>query len=274
MPSDEELILAAKAYADKKYIRSKNILLYDRIIRKGISKAAFSHMPDRSKWSEEISGGWTMGALQSEIIKYVFLCDFRNDSPNAYAAVIRKGLKHLISNLKSGQHIRSNEELRRDALLYKSRKEFKTKMPLSYSVALRRGSIFFDDICSHMKRPKVSIAEATILKEIVKHFPVAKKVLFTRLDIEERPYIKSLEVDIFVPGLNLGIEYDGKWYHSREGLIRSHPTWPEKEAVRYHEIKDEYFISKGIKILHIKEEEWNLDKRSCIKRCLKFLGVK
>jgi len=34
---------------------------------------------------------------------------------------------------------------------------------------------------------------------------------------------------------------------------------------------DRYFKSKGIDILHIKEEDWVKDKDRCIKQCFLFL---
>lgn len=271
--SNEELIISAKKYADVKQIRTDNILLYNTIIRRKISKIAFSHMPTRSSWDPEIDGGWTIEALKKEIGTYEFLCDLRNKSPNAYAAIIRRKLKYLISHLKKGQHIRTDDELRKDALLCESKKEFKTKFHNSYTVAIRRPKIFFEDICSHMKRPKVSPPEREILTKSLEYFPSAKKKLFTKIEILDKPFIKALEIDIFIPELNKGIEYDGEWYHSSEGLIRSHPTWPKIDAISYHEIKDSYFLSQGIQILHIKEQDWIKDKQICINRCLDFLGV-
>ena len=32
--------------------------------------------------------------------------------------------------------------------------------------------------------------------------------------------------------------------------------WSDEDIRNYHEIKDAWFATKGIKILHIKEEEW------------------
>ena len=51
-------------------------------------------------------------------------------------------------------------------------------------------------------------------------------------------------------------------------------NWPDEDIRNYHEIKDSYFASKGIQVLHIKEENWNKDKEECIQRCLNFLEIK
>ena len=92
--------------------------------------------------------------------------------------------------------------------------------------------------------------------------------------ISGKPYIQGFEIDIFVPELNRGIEYDGKYYHSYERM-RADPDkalWSDDDIRSYHKLKDDWFETKGIQILHIKEEEWNLDKEACIKRCLAFLS--
>ena len=58
---------------------------------------------------------------------------------------------------------------------------------------------------------------------------------------ESRYRLNRKELDIFIPELNIGIEYDGEYYHrSDKAKLR------EKE-------KDEFFASKQIKIIRIKE---------------------
>ena len=54
---------------------------------------------------------------------------------------------------------------------------------------------------------------------------------------------------------------------------KSKKNWPDEAIQNYHQIKDAHFLSKGIKILHIKEENWNKDGQACIYKCLEFLGI-
>ncbi len=96
-----------------------------------------------------------------------------------------------------------------------------------------------------------------------------------KVKIPNKSYIKGFEIDIFVPELNKGIEFDGKYHHSFE-YMRVDPKrakWSDNDIHNYHEIKDAWFASKGIQILHIKEEDWNKNKELCVKRCLKFLNI-
>ncbi len=108
-----------------------------------------------------------------------------------------------------------------------------------------------------------------IVKE---HFPSTKKSKHRHLKIAGKPHVKGFDIDIYVPELKKGIEFDGTYFHSIPGLLRGYPNWPLKDLKNYHKIKDSYFKSKGIDILHVKEENWNGDKEKCVKEVLLFLG--
>jgi len=113
-----------------------------------------------------------------------------------------------------------------------------------------------------------------LMCEISKRYPTAKKIRGSKVTIPDKDYIKRFDLDIYVPELNRGIEFDGTYYHSFEYMRRNKNKglWTDDDVRRYHEIKDTHFLSIGINIIHITEEEWNADKEGCIKRCLDFLG--
>ena len=51
--------------------------------------------------------------------------------------------------------------------------------------------------------------------------------------------------------------------------------WSDEDVRNYHEIKDSSLMNcHGVRVLHIKEEDWKLDKQACIDKCLQFLGAK
>ena len=58
---------------------------------------------------------------------------------------------------------------------------------------------------------------------------------------------KLMELDIYLPQLNLGIEFDGDYWHSKEGA-------KEKD-----EKKNQLCEEKGIKLLRIKESDWSMN---------------
>ena len=85
--------------------------------------------------------------------------------------------------------------------------------------------------CPYCKKEmQTSFPEQAIYFYIKKFFPKAIN-----------RYIENKkELDIFIPNVNIGIEYDGMYYHSTDSR--------EKETK-----KDNYFFSKGIHVIRIKE---------------------
>lgn len=75
-------------------------------------------------------------------------------------------------------------------------------------------------------------------------------------------YRDEKEIDIFIPSLNIGIEYNGEYYHSN--------IYKDKN---YHIDKTMHFNSRGIKLYQIFENEW-YQKKNIIKSILKSkLGI-
>ncbi len=58
-------------------------------------------------------------------------------------------------------------------------------------------------------------------------------------------YRDSLEIDIYLPELNIGFEFNGLYWHSSKFKDKS-----------YHLDKTNYFKEKDIKIIHIWEDDW------------------
>jgi hypothetical protein len=63
--------------------------------------------------------------------------------------------------------------------------------------------------------------------------------------VNERSVISPFEVDIYLPELKLGFEYNGLWWHSSE--FREYD---------YHVLKQKKSLQNGIKIITIWEDEW------------------
>lgn len=76
--------------------------------------------------------------------------------------------------------------------------------------------------------------------------------------VENRKKLNNkMEVDVFIKEKNIGVEYDGIYYHS------------SKEALKRELKKDELCKGLGIKLIHIKEtEEEKNDENNCLYRNL------
>jgi len=70
-------------------------------------------------------------------------------------------------------------------------------------------------------------------------------------------YRDGLEIDIYLPELEIGFEFNGLFWHSEE--------WKHKN---YHLDKTNYFKDKGIRIIHIWEDDWTY-KQEIVKSQIK-----
>ncbi len=263
---NKELIIAeVQKCSSRKEFGKKYPYLYKLAGKMGILDEICVNLPTKYTY-------WSIKMLQDEAFKYTNRNDFQKISPNAYwVAHKREVLDQICVYMSpSVSEAFSLEELMEAAKKNFSRNDFQKNNPREYRVACKRKD--FDEICSHMKPSRGSSENEKILLSTIKNlFSDAKKFRDMKVFIPNKPLIRGFEIDILVG--NLGIEFDGKYHHSFEGLKRSHPKWSDDDVRNYHEIKDSWFASKGIQILHIKEEDWIKDKEGCIQRCLKFLGI-
>lgn len=220
-----------------------------------------------------------------EQLKYLAsVCSSRSElqrtNMKAYKVAAKRGIldeifSHLpkINQFKDKNHRFkwSDKKLEEEALKYNSRIDFFEKSGSAYSIAANRNML--DRICSHMKDgSNVSRQELSLLLELIDKYPTAKKAHFRKIEIKDKPHIRGFDIDIYVQELRKGIEFDGRYFHSLAGLKRSRPNWPEEDLKNYHEIKDNYFKSIDICILHIKEKDWLKNKQKCLMAALNFLG--
>ena len=100
----------------------------------------------------------------------------------------------------------------------------------------RRCDRVFCSICYDMHG--TSFPEQAVYYYIKSKFKTAKN---------RYKYNGKIEIDVFIPELNIGIEYDGKYFHSSEN------------AKKKDRIKEEELKKNEIKLIRIKEEEQEED---------------
>lgn len=283
--TNEALKKEALKYKSLREFRKKSPKQHKAASRRKILDEICSHMREPSLSGENsASFKWTYEMLKTEALKYKSKSEFRKRNDGAYQTVKnRKLLDELCAHMPKYNRGRgekhyafrwTHEMLQAEALKYDTRGDFQEKSRKAFDIAHRRKII--DEICVHMKQStntsKPEIELFNILKEsfsnlIKKTFPV---------QVLGKPHIHRFQVDILNPETKLGIEFDGKYHHSENYLIKSKTKigWPIEDAINYHEIKDEaLFDCHGITLLHIKEVDWNSNKQACIDKCLEFLGV-
>ncbi len=83
------------------------------------------------------------------------------------------------------------------------------------------------------------------------------------VSFNNRQILDPYEIDVFIPKLNIGIEYNGNYWHSsHNGDNRSYPN--------YHILKTKFAKDLGVRLIHIFEDEW-INKPQIVKSRLRAI---
>lgn len=111
----------------------------------------------------------------------------------------------------------------------------------------------------HMRHKYKSLQEVSI-QQYVSSFGIDVEQNYKRL-------ISPQEVDIYIPDMNLAIEYDGLMYHSQGNL--AYRGTNNRIGNKYHLDKTVKCAERGVQLLHIFENEWlNVNTREIWKSVL------
>lgn len=218
---------------------------------------------------------WTKEAILESTKGYEYLAAWHKDYAGAYWSAKEQGLFEICcGHLKKYEEqikrtIWTKENLQAKALQYSTRSEWHFGHHSSYSTAHKLGLL--DELCRHMKRSTgVSKDEAALRCQIMAIYPSAQKKRFRHLSGNKTGC--RFELDIYVPELNKGIEFNGTYWHSLEGLRRKRPYWTDEQIQNYHSTKKEFFQSIGVSYLDISDKDWNASPEFCIQKALAFLA--
>lgn len=266
----ENLSIEAKKYTSRWEFQKHSKGAYLTAFNMDILDDICSHMDKlcREPYNEE--------NLKEVISKYEYIGDFKKNDQSAYKICRKlKLMDKLAGHLKRKCRIPfTDEELFVEARKHLTRSSFR-EITSMYSACRRRAIL--KEACSHMKRTgSIGSQESLIFNKLFYYFTEIIRYRDYKVKINDKPYIKGFEIDMLIPSLRKGIEFDGKHYHSFE-FMRSQKgksIWSDDDIRNYHQIKDSYFLSThGIQILHIKEEEWINNKNKCIRDIEEFLDI-
>lgn len=97
-------------------------------------------------------------------------------------------------------------------------------------------------------------------KEEIELLEYIKDIYKDEIQINVRDVIPKLEIDIYLPKLNLGIEYNGLYWHSEKN----------GKSPNYHLNKTTIANKMGIRLIQIFSDEW-LNKKDIVKAKLKSI---
>jgi hypothetical protein len=263
----EEIQEEANKYETRNDFRKNSPSVYKAAIRRDDYEQIVFHMRD----SKGIA--YTFEELVEIAKAYSTRGDFKKGNPTAHRAACRRDdYNKIVVHMTSSRNDWTEEDIQKKIDSCETHFEFRKRYEREYQTARKKYN--YTKMAKKLKfSSRISNPEKELLKIIINFIPEAKMLRDMSFDKPNKSNIQGFEIDIFIPELNKGIEFDGKYWHSFEGLKRSRPNWSDEDLYLYHQLKDDHFLSKGIQILHIKEQDWKKDKQLCINKCLEFLGV-
>jgi hypothetical protein len=163
--------------------------------------------------------------------------------------------------LKYGGHPMKNDEVRYINCLIVRDKDYISYLgenKSEFNCDLGKGHVFIIDTDLYHNRLRSGIPLCTICNELGNSSSIKQKDLLSYISSQYSGQIinnwrDGLEIDIYLPELKLGFEFNGLYWHSEEYKDRN-----------YHLDKLEYFQKRGIRIVNIWEDDW-VDKNLIIK---------
>ena len=243
-------------------------------VRNNKLNAACSHMPKDMRIGKPAKNlKWNLDSLSKEALKYTSRSKFEHENLGAYSAALKleimnKICAHMTLLCRKKYSLKN---IQYEAQKYSKRVDFKNYSSGAYQAA--KSKKILDEVCQHMTADTTSSSMEREIAIFVSSLNLkAQKKRDRKIYIFDKPWITGFDIDIYVPKLNKGIEFDGTYYHSFEKMRKdAHKIeWPDRDIRNYHQIKDDYFKSQGIEILHIKEKDWLKDKENVSRKIYNF----
>jgi len=115
-------------------------------------------------------------------------------------------------------------------------------------------------LCAQFKNLGIEIHQTVGQQQI---YDFIKSIYSGDVIFNDRKILDGKEIDIFIPELNVGFEYDGIFWHSQDSAGK----------IDYHAKKDSLAQSKGIKLYHILDIEWKTMKELIESRISSIVGT-
>lgn len=266
-----EILKEAKKYKSRSKFMRGSGGAYNRARKLGILDEVCQHM--ELLWEEK----WNSESIADKAANFQTRIEFKKAYPNAYKAARRLNIldnvcQHMeYLNLPNGYW--TKERVVAEASKYDVRDDFRVSSSGAWAAARTMGIL--DEVCQDMKKSAItSNNEQELFSIIAAQFPSAKTLRERNINMSDKPHIKGFDIDIYIPELKRGIEFDGRYWHKFDVMrkSKSKELWSDEDLENYHNIKDDFFRTRGIEILHIKEENWIEDKDREIKKAMEFLN--
>ena len=183
---------------------------------------------------------------------------------------IKNKTKETILSKYGVDHVSKSEEIQLKTskiALDKNYIKYLNENKSLFKCDLDKDHLFEIDNDNYYHRNKSNLKICTICNPIGESKSIKEKDLHNYIksiydgDIVQS-YRDGLEIDIYLPELKLGFEFNGLYWHSE--LFKD--KW-------YHIGKTNYFRNKDIRVIHIWEDDWSYRREIVISQINNWLGI-
>lgn len=141
---------------------------------------------------------------------------------------------------------------------------------ISYSGFISLLNKYNNSFCPHCTRI-IEHGKSLKEKELLEYI---KTFYIKQIDINTRNIIPPKEIDIYLPDLKIGFEFDGTFWHADPRFYKPDDLIKEQTAAQIwekDEVKNKLAESLGIKLIRIKEYDWDnfkIDIKEKIKKLI------
>lgn len=197
--------------------------------------------------------------FDNEMIRNKFNEKWGVDHPSKVKSINKriKKTKELNGNSLSSPEIRdkikktNNIKSLRDNTISNDKQYIKYIGEFTSMFNCEKGHIFYIDSSNYHDRKRSNLPICTVCNPIGDSQSIKEKELFIFIkSLYKSEIIQSyrdgLEIDIYLPELKIGFEFNGLYWHSEEHKDKN-----------YHINKTKHFKERGIRIIHIWEDDWD-----------------
>jgi hypothetical protein len=169
--------------------------------------------------------------------------------------------KYGVDNYKSSQIDKEN------TLITKDKNYIKYIKNSIYLLCCEKGHEYEIKYDNYYHRYKLNLTLCTVCNPIADLVSTMENDLFNFIKLIYngeviQTYRDGLEIDIYLPQLKIGFEFNGLYWHSEEFKGK----W-------YHINKTNYFKERGIRIIHIWEDDWTYKKEIIKSQIKNWIGL-
>ena len=191
-------------------------------------------------------------------LKDLFKIKYGVDNPSKVSQFLKNRIRSFLDNIYEKSVKRIEKELNVKALFSKE-EYFGNRFSYKWQ-CLNCGTIFYDSIVTaKIKRPRCPVCYPPLYNKSIYEDEIKDWLLELDIEVVQHKRVDGFEADIFLPGYNLGIEFDGLYWHSEVG---------GKKDKNYHLNKTRLFRKNGIRLIHVFEDEW-IEKQKIVKSIIR-----